>query len=72
MVGRRSWGSESGRVTPGGLDLAGRRSRRTGSGEETVPEVRKWAGDYPSGPEVVARPAQRSESSLDSFPEVRK
>ena len=34
-------------------------SRRFGSGRVTLPEVWKWSGDPPGGPEVVVRSSRR-------------
>ena len=45
--------------------------RRFGSGRKTLPEVWKWSGDPPEGPEVVWRPSRRSGSGQETFPEVR-
>ena len=36
-----------------GAEVVGRPYRRSGSGQGTVPEVRKWSGDPPEGTEVV-------------------
>ena len=57
----------------GGLEVVGIPSRTSGSGCETLPEVRKWLealsevwdwlGDSPGGPEMVERPSRRSVSS---------
>ena len=50
--------------------MVGRPSRRSGSGEETLPKVRKWSGDPPGGPEVIGRPFRRSGSGREILPEV--
>ena len=42
-------------------EVVGRPSRRFGSNRETIPEVRKWSGDHPGGPEVVGDPPEGSE-----------
>ena len=54
----------------------------SGSGWETLPEVRKWSGDPLAGPEVVRSPiggpelvgrlSQRSGTGRETLPEVRK
>ena len=53
----------------------------SGSGRETLPEVRmwsgdpltgrKWSGDPPEGPELVCGPARWSLSGLETLLEVR-
>ena len=40
--------------------MVGRLSWRFGSGLDTLPEVRKWSGDPPEGPEVIGRPVRCS------------
>ena len=41
--------------------MVGRPSLRSGSGRETLPEVRKWSGHPPVDLEMDVRPSQRSE-----------
>ena len=43
---------------PGGLELVGRPPLRSGSGQEALPEVQKWSGDPPGGPELVGVPPE--------------
>ena len=61
--------------------MDGRLSRRSSSGLETLPEVWKWLGDPPGGPEVVGDPPGGVElvgrpswirNWLETLPEVRK
>ena len=49
-----------------------RTSRRSGSGRETLLEVRKWLRDPPRGPEVVGRASRSSGSGRETLPYVRK
>ena len=54
----------------------------SGSGRETLPEVRKWSeampevwnwsGDPPGSLEGVGRPSRRSGTGWETIPEVRK
>ena len=46
--------------------------RWSGSGQDTVPEVRKWSVDAPTGLEVVGRPSRRTGSDRETLPKVRK
>ena len=67
---------------PRGEELVGRPSQRSGSSRETLPEVWKWSGDPPGGPEVVrdhpegeklvGRPTQWYGSGRKTLPAVRK
>ena len=67
---------------PQGLEVVMRPSGRSGSGQETLrevrkcretlPEVSKWSGGSPGGSKVVGRPSGRSESGREIVPEVRK
>ena len=69
-------------LSPGGTELFGKSSRRSGtdletlpgsrSGRETHPEVRNWSGNLPGGPELVGRPSRRSGTRRETIPEVRK
>ena len=62
--------------------MVGKPSQRSGSGQKTLPEVRKWSGDPSGNPEVVGyppgcvelvgRPFRRSGSGRDTLQEVRK
>ena len=52
--------------------MVGRQSRRSGSGQETLPEVRKWSGDPIGGSELVGRRSQRSGTGRKTLPEARK
>ena len=71
MFGDHPRGLNVVRDYPGGVTLVGRRSCRSGSGGETLPEVRNWSvilpvvwnwsEDPPGRPEVVGRPSRRSE-----------
>ena len=42
-----------------------------GDGTETLPEVRKWSGDPPGGPELVGRPAWTSGTGRETLQQVR-
>ena len=44
----------------------------SGTGQETLPEVWKWSGDPPGGPEVVERPSRRYASGWEALLEVWK
>ena len=48
-------------ISLGGLEVLGRPFLCSGSGRETLPQVRKGSGDLPKGPEVVGRPSRSSE-----------
>ena len=52
--------------------MVGTLSGRSGSGRETLPEVRKWSGHPSGGLEVVERPPGRSVSVRETLREVRK
>ena len=62
--------------------MVGRPSQKSGSGQETLLEVRKWpvtlpevwnwSGEPHKGPKVVGRPSRRSGSGRETFPKVRK
>ena len=56
---------------PEGVELLGRPSRRSNTGREPLPEVRKWSGDFLGGPEVVGL-SRRCGTGRETFPEVRK
>ena len=45
--------------------MVGRPTRRSGSGQEALPEVQEWSVDLPGGPGVV-------ESGRETIPEVRE
>ena len=47
-------------------------SRNSGSGRETLPEVRKFLGDPPGGSEVVGRQSRRCGTGQETIPEDRK
>ena len=60
---------------PGGVELVGRLSRRSGcsqrpsqrcgTGRETLPEVRNWSRNLFGGPKLIDRPSRRSESGRE-------
>ena len=52
--------------------MFGRPSQRSGSGQGTLPKVRKWLKDPPGGPEVVETPSRRSGSGRETLPEIQK
>ena len=79
MVGGPSWVSGSSLGTlpevwnwtgdpPGGPEVIGSHSRRSGSGRE----IQKWSGDPCGGTEVVGRPSQRCRNGRETVLEVRK
>ena len=69
----RKWSASRRTGDPlGGLEVVGRPSRRSGSGQETLPEVRKWSGDPPGGSKVVGRPFRGPELVGRHSREVRK
>ena len=45
------------------FQVVGWPSRMSGSGQEALPEVRKWSEDTPGCPGVVGTPSQMSECS---------
>ena len=49
-----------------------RPSRSSGSGWETLSEVRKWSRDPLGVPEVVGRPSRRFGSGRKTLPKFRK
>ena len=67
---------------PGGVELVGVHSLRSGNGQETFPEVRNWlrdpfggtelVGRPTGGPAVVGRPSWRSGSGRETLLEIRK
>ena len=54
------------------VELVGRPSLRSGSGQETLPEVQKWSRGPLGGPEVIGRPSRSSGSGRETLQEVRK
>ena len=60
------------RDPPGGPNVVGGPIRRSGSGRETLPEVRKWSGDPLLSPEVVGELIRRSANGRRTLPEVQK
>ena len=44
----------------------------SGSGWETLPDVREWSGGPPRCPGVVGRPSQMSGSGREILPNVRE
>ena len=52
--------------------MVGRPSRKSGSSQETLPEVWKWLGYPPGGPELVGRPSRRYGSGRETLLEVQK
>ena len=56
---------------PGGVELVGRLSRRSKTGRETLPVVRKTSGDPPGGPEDVGRPFRSFVISGETLSKVR-
>ena len=52
--------------------MVGRPSQRSGSGRETLTEVRNWSGETTGGSEVVGRPYQRTGSDQETIPELWK
>ena len=52
--------------------VVGISSRWSGMGVEPLPEVRKWSGDSPGGPELVGRPSLRSGSGREVLPQLRE
>ena len=57
---------------PGGPEVVGRPSHRSGSGQEKLPEVQKWSRDPLGGSEVVGKPFRRSGRGQETLSEVRK
>ena len=57
---------------PAGPEVVGRPFQRSGSGRETLTEVRNWSGDPHGGPELVVRSSHRSGSGRKTLPNVRK
>ena len=57
---------------PKSPEVVERLSQMSGSGQEILPDVRKWSEDPPESPEVVERLSQKSGSGRETFPEVRK
>ena len=49
-----------------------RPSRRSGSGRESLLEVRQWSGSHTGGPAVFGRPYLRSGSVREALQEVRE
>ena len=54
----------------GDPEVVGRPSRWSGSGRETLPEVRKWSGDPLGGLKVVVGPSRGSRSGRETLSEV--
>ena len=50
--------------------MVGGPSRRSKSGLETIPKVRKWSGDPPGGMELIGVPFRRSGSGRGILLEV--
>ena len=48
-----------------------RQSWKSGSGRETLPDIRKWSGDPPGDPDLAGRPTQRSGCGRETLSEVR-
>ena len=82
MLGDTFGGPEMLRDYPRGPEVVGRPSRRSGSGQETLPEVLKWSREPPGGLKVVRRlfcveavvmrHFLRFESGRETLPEVQR
>ena len=57
-------------VPPGCPGVVGRPSRMSGSGRESLPDVREWLRGPPGCPEVVERPYRMSGSGGEDLPDV--
>ena len=64
--------SGSGRKACQMSGVVARLFRMSGSGQETLPEVREWSKNHSGFQGVVGRPSKMTASGRDALPDVRE